>query len=600
MKQLLTKISCCTAAAVVVLAAALATQVDTASASASTPEGAGAFTLPSFVLDQKINVLSLDEAVAAGRLDSRVVDALHADGKVDAIVTFEQPLNANTLGELSEKQAIEEAGDGADVVSAYRYLPVSFVRFTSDQALLGMVNADSVTGVRFNGTLVASGTSSLPLIRQPEAAARGFTGSGTYVAVLDSGVDYTHPAFGCSAPAVPSTCRVSHYYEFGDQDGQLDDNVRHGTNVAGIVASVAPGARIIAMDVFRGKGSYTDDQIAAINKLFALKASGVNVVALNMSLESAETYAKSACSQDPLAPVFATARQWGILPVVSAGNDAYGLKLDKPFRSGVSNPACVPGAMRVGAVSAGPFAAQIAKCTTKRADVPVCFSQSGKLLTMLAPGLEITAAGITMSGTSQAAPHVAGAVAVLAQAKYGAGQYRAAEAQLIQNALSGSGPSIYDKRSGITRRRLDVSAAVDALLGGGTPTPTPPTTGLVKPGRYVGTTSQNEPISFEISKDGRTITSIRFTRNESCQPADGPSLYGNWWMPNATIGSDSRFSSVWSGGTTAGGSANSRIDGRMDSLGNASGSFSVSETFPSNGTVFQCSSGNVLWTARLS
>ncbi len=45
MKQLLTKISCCTAAAAVVLAAALATQVDTASAAGITPEGAGAFML---------------------------------------------------------------------------------------------------------------------------------------------------------------------------------------------------------------------------------------------------------------------------------------------------------------------------------------------------------------------------------------------------------------------------------------------------------------------------------------------------------------------------------------------------------------------------
>jgi subtilisin family serine protease len=52
-------------------------------------------------------------------------------------------------------------------------------------------------------------TESLPLIHQPDAAAAGYTGAGTAVAVMDTGVDYTQPAFGsCTAPNTPAGCRV--------------------------------------------------------------------------------------------------------------------------------------------------------------------------------------------------------------------------------------------------------------------------------------------------------------------------------------------------------------------------------------------------------
>jgi subtilisin family serine protease len=92
---------------------------------------------------------------------------------------------------------------------------------------------------------------SLPLVYQPNISNAGSAGNGTTVAVLDTGVDYTHPAFGsCSAPGVPAECKISIAQDIAPDDANLDDN-GHGTNVAGIVLGVAPGARVAALDVFR-------------------------------------------------------------------------------------------------------------------------------------------------------------------------------------------------------------------------------------------------------------------------------------------------------------------------------------------------------------
>jgi hypothetical protein len=95
--------------------------------------------------------------------------------------------------------------------------------------------------------------------------------------------------------------------------------------------------------------------------------------------------------------------------VVAAGNNGY--------IEGLSSPACAPDALSVGAIYDSSLGGITwgTGCTdaTTAADKVVCFSNSASFLTLLAPGVMITSAGITMSGTSQAAPHVAGAIAVL-------------------------------------------------------------------------------------------------------------------------------------------------------------------------------------------
>ena len=300
---------------------------------------------------------------------------------------------------------------------------------------------------------------SQPLINQPAAAAAGKLGTGTTVAVLDTGVDYTRAAFGCSAVGVPATCKVAVARDFATDDAALD-SVGHGTNVAGIVLAVAPGARVLALDVFDGATASSATILAAYNWVLQNRAT-YNVAAVNLSLGGGR--ATTTCATDALAVAFQAGRNAGLITTVASGNDA---AIDA-----TSWPACAPAAVSVGAVyDANVGGLAFARCsdTTSAADMVACFSNSASFLTLLAPGALIDAAGYRMAGTSQAAPHVAGAVAVLRAAV-------PAETgdQLVTRLISG-GKIVVDARSRRGTPRLDVYGALGLVAAPMTPLATKP------------------------------------------------------------------------------------------------------------------------------
>jgi subtilisin family serine protease len=478
----ITRLAC----AVVAVALAAATAVSVAEASrplvpqrAAIPTLARGTALPGTLLR------TLTDAVSAGKVDGRLVAQLRAHGSADAIISFDQAAivaRAERAASRSARPAsrlltLVRPAFGAEerrvlsdirelrVVDSLDNLPLSHVRIDSPAALLALANAPGVVSVSANRRYRMQLKQSLPLIRQPQAAAAGKTGAGTYVAVLDSGVDYRRSAFGsCTAPGTPATtCRVAMAWDQAPDDGLLDSVRLHGTNVAGIVAGVAPAAKVIGVDVFRPDGAYDSDVQAAINKVVGLKRSGINVRAINLSLGDV-SYHKGLCPRDSYAASFALARSVGILPVVAAGNDG---TVAKRFHRGVGSPACAPGAVSVGAVyDARQGRMDWRDCVDRtRADKIVCWSQAGRTLTLLAPGSSITAAEVTMSGTSQATPHVAGAVAVLAA------QNPAATPDRIEAVLKTTGKLIRDRRAKRSFRRLDLVSALAAI--GSTP-PQPP------------------------------------------------------------------------------------------------------------------------------
>lgn len=417
-------------------------------------------------LDAKGAKQQLNQAAKQKVFQGKInLDALVTNESNDLIVEYNIPSESVATGLerrnyiAANKKNIQSRfnrGVGVQVLRDYNNLPIAFYRISNKEALVDLLNDPNVKAVYPNRINQATTMESLPLINQPQANTKGFNGTGSSVAVLDTGVNYLHSDFGCTAVNSPSsTCHVVYAFDSAPDDGSLDDN-GHGSNVSAIVSKVATKTKIIGIDVFRSGSAYDSDILAGIN--WAVNnAKTYNIKAINLSLGVPGVKYKSECSNSSYATAFANARAAGVVPVVASGNDA--------FPDGISSPACVAGAVRVGAVYdsniGGVSWGNPVKCSdpTTAADKVACFSNGGSLVTLLAPGAMITAGGYTMGGTSQATPHVAGEIALLR-----ANSVTPTETidQTI-NRLKTTGKPITDSRTGLVFPRIDLLAATNGL-----------------------------------------------------------------------------------------------------------------------------------------
>lgn len=216
------------------------------------------------------------------------------------------------------------------------------------------------------------------------------TGTGALVYVIDTGVYAGHSDLSGRV--------ISGYTAVNDGNGTGDCN-GHGTHVAGTAAGktygVAKTATVVAVRVLDCAGSgYSSSVVAGINWVVASHPGGPGII--NMSLGgSANSAVDSAV---------AAATQAGLVVVVAAGNSGADACNFSPARA--------PSAITIGA--------------TDQSDSRAGYSNFGGCVDMYAPGTGITSAWIsgasatrTISGTSMAAPHVAGLAARLSQAQPG-------------------------------------------------------------------------------------------------------------------------------------------------------------------------------------
>lgn len=317
-------------------------------------------------------------------------------------------------------------GTPARLHGRFQYIP--FLALEVDAATLERIEAfPEVAGIEEDVLEKPSLASSNAVIASGVALSLGLTGSGKAIAVLDTGVDKTHPFF--TGGKVVSEACYSSTTDFTSSlcPGGVAESTapgsgvncpanlfgcEHGTHVAGIAAGnpgtgsnfgVARDAGIIAVQVFSKEdffsdiGSFVSDQIKGLERVYAL-ADDFDIAAVNMSLGSGFYSSRASCDADNAARKAAidNLRSIDIATVASSGNG---------FANGfLSAPACISSAISVGA--------------TDDADQVPFFSNVASFLDLLAPGVGIESSvpgGGTASfdGTSMAAPHVAGAWAVL-------------------------------------------------------------------------------------------------------------------------------------------------------------------------------------------
>jgi subtilisin family serine protease len=412
-------------------------------------------------------------AVAAGTVDRAMFDVtgLIAQGYDDAstrelpvIVEYRDRPAGGALAARAQALPASHAAPAAAVIpqlglAARRVDKADAVRFwRSVQPGLTTNRSTAAVPARLwlDGKVRALLDESVPLVGAPEAWRAGYTGSGATVAVLDSGVDRSHPDL--AGQVVESASFVP--------DEEATDLNGHGTHVASTIAGtgaasggrytgVAPGAKLLSGKVLNRNGDGFDSWVLA-GMAWAVEQ-GADVVSMSLGAYFSD-------GTDPMArAVNELSAASGALFVIAAGNAG-------PGQRTVTTPSTADAALSVAAFD--------------KLDVLAPFSSRGPRFgdgaikpEIAAPGVNITAARAAgtdigqpvgdaytmLSGTSMATPHVAGAAAILAQ-RHPDWTGQQIKNALMSTAVTSANATVYQQGAG----RLDVARAVtQAVVGTG-------------------------------------------------------------------------------------------------------------------------------------
>jgi len=415
-------------------------------------------------------------AQARGRGAVRVIVGL------DVAVTPESFLGASAV--QSQRASIASAQSAvlgrvrrgkSSSVRRFNYIP--FLALEVDETdLQALAASQEVTDIQIDAVAEPTLAESTPLIGATKAWAAGYTGADWTVALVDTGVDSSHPFL--AGKVVSEACFSS---TVGDRSNTMCPSgatgsmlpgsggpcllpgCEHGTHVAGIAAGkgaafsgVAPDAKIISVQVFSSFTtaadcdkrptpcllSYTSDQILGLERIYELRST-YNIAAVNMSLGGG--LFSSPCDSDAMKTVIDQLRTAGIATVIASGNNG--------STTALSSPACISSAISVASTSDGSFTP---------VDQVSTFSNTNQYLSLLAPGEAILSSVpgygfLNLSGTSMAAPHVAGAWALMKSKR------PSASVTDVLNALIATGTPITDPGNGRAFPRINVDRALATL-----------------------------------------------------------------------------------------------------------------------------------------
>lgn len=299
---------------------------------------------------------------------------------------------------------------------------------------------------------------SVPQIRADAVHRREDTGQGVTVAVLDTGVDVTHPDLAGSIIAEECFCSDNNCCpnQTARQSGpgSAATTSIHGIHVTGIIVSkglvapvgVAPGAQVVAIKVLGDNGSgYLSDWLDALEWIAANRP---DVRAINMSLASNDIFA-GVCDTVPNPDGWATAFAQVLEPLRARGTLTFAAAGNGGQTSKMALPACVGAAVAVGEVT--------------KTDAVYPVGNRDAALDLFAPGVSILSTGLNhgvgvLTGTSMSTPHATGTAALLFAFNPGL------SADAAENVMKSTGEPLFDSATRLTFPRINALAALNTVL----------------------------------------------------------------------------------------------------------------------------------------
>lgn len=317
-----------------------------------------------------------------------ISQAANAPQKVDVIIGFTQ-----TPG--PSEQALVR-GQGGTIKHSYHLVP-AIAASIPEAAIQGLLNNPRVTSVDLDGTVYAidaelDNTWGVKRIGAGTVHDGSNKGTGVKVAIIDSGIDYTHPDLDAN---------YAGGYDFVNADTDPMDDNGHGTHVAGTVAAedndigvvgVAPEARLYGLKVLNASGSGSfSDVIAALQWAVDNRIRVTN-----------NSYGSGSDPGSIVKAAFDNSAAAGVLHIAAAGNSG------NPKGKGKGNNVGYPAR----------YDSVVAIAATDDSDNRASFSSTGDQVELAAPGVSINSTKlgggyIEFNGTSMASPHVAGSAALV-------------------------------------------------------------------------------------------------------------------------------------------------------------------------------------------
>ncbi|PKG97510.1 putative Ig domain-containing protein [Paraglaciecola sp. MB-3u-78] len=440
-----------------------------------------------------VSVSAADKLSLADR--HNLVSRIHDNGSVRVIIELRGNKQTNdiesfpvksgkrnlnpSLQNLQDRIKTKLSSTNAQLKLEFNYIP--FLVYVIDENTLTLLESlDELVSIQVDNLRKPFLSESIPLIGADNAWSQGYSGAGTTIAIIDSGIDKTHDfiankvvseaCYSTTTSITTSLCPSGNDVDelVGSGINCNIDGCYHGTHVAGIATGVgvnfsgiAKDADIISIQVFSTVyseefcgntnpclGAFDSNVIQGLERVYEL-INDYNIPAVNLSLGGPgfSTQVECDANNGGYLSAITNLTDAGVAVVISSGNDSKGNQ--------ISVPACVTGAISVGA--------------SNNNDEIASFSNLAPFLSYLAPGVAINSSVLNdnyaqLSGTSMAAPHVAGAIAVLAAHE------NLPSLNEILSVLTNSAKGI--TKGATTYPRIQLDDALDLLSDNNNPTDT--------------------------------------------------------------------------------------------------------------------------------